>query len=133
VHLLNSVFALFEILLTNTPASAWILLPPGLLLLIGYVGVVYVTFATQGFYAYSFMNPNGHPGKLALYIGGIGVAECIIFAAVHGLVLLRQRAVTRLRPAPSPTEDKSVSSSSDAWADVDINSTSEKASSKFEV
>jgi hypothetical protein len=50
VHLLNSVFALFEILLTNTPASAWILLPPGLLLLIGYVGVVYVTFATQGFY-----------------------------------------------------------------------------------
>ncbi|KAJ7473305.1 hypothetical protein FB451DRAFT_1558563 [Mycena latifolia] len=137
VHLLNSIFALFEIFLTNTPASAWILLLPGLLLLIGYVGIVYITHATQGFYAYSFMNPSGHPGKLALYIVGIGVAECIIFAVVHGLILLRQRGVAYFFPAPSTavSDGKSISSTSDgksAWDDVDIDSTAEKGS-KFEV
>ncbi|KAJ7114185.1 hypothetical protein C8R43DRAFT_935313 [Mycena crocata] len=138
VHLLNSVFALFEILLTNTPASAWILLVPGMLLLIGYVGVVYITYATQGFYAYSFMNPSGHPGKTALYILGIGLAECILFSIVHGIVLLRQRGVARFRPAPPKhaIETKSISSSTDgtAWEDINIQSeiASEKTS-KFEV
>ncbi|KAJ7664098.1 hypothetical protein B0H17DRAFT_1092310 [Mycena rosella] len=138
VHLLNSVFALFEILLTNTPASAWILLGPGLLLLIGYVGVIYVTYATQGFYAYSFMDPKGHPGKLAIYIIGIGLAECIIFAIVHGVVVLRQRGVARFLPAPSkPVDDeKSIASTSDgkpAWEDVDIDSAIPADMSKFEV
>jgi hypothetical protein len=52
-HLLNSVFALFEITLTNTPAAAFILLPFGVVLLLGYVGIVYITYATQGFYGTS--------------------------------------------------------------------------------
>ncbi|KAJ7029721.1 hypothetical protein C8F04DRAFT_1043107 [Mycena alexandri] len=125
VHLLNSVFALFEILLTNTPASAWILLPFGILLLSGYVGIIYITYATQGFYAYTFMNPDGHPGRLALHILGVGLAECVVFTIVHGLVVARQRGVARFRPTqPTPTSDvKSLSSASDdvsAWADVDI-------------
>ncbi|KAJ6467220.1 hypothetical protein DFH09DRAFT_992209 [Mycena vulgaris] len=140
MHLLNSVFALFEIILTNTPASAWILLPPGILLLIGYVGVIYVTYATQGFYAYSFMNPNGHPVKLALYIAGIGLAECIIFAVVHGVVLLRQRGVARFVPAPRTVahDEKSISSSTSdgttAWEDVEIACANPiEKGSKFEV
>jgi len=125
VHLLNSVFALFEILLTNTPASAWILLPFGILLLSGYVGVVYITYATQGFYSYSFMDPSHGTVRLVIYILGIGVAECIIFTLVHGIVFLRQRGVARFRPAPQTpvTDAKSLSSASDdqsAWDDVDI-------------
>ncbi|KAJ7205018.1 hypothetical protein GGX14DRAFT_645613 [Mycena pura] len=91
VHLLNSVFALFEIGLTNTCAPSWLFLPLGLLLLLGYVGVVYITHAAQGFYPYPFMAPNGHPLKLALHLLGIALAECVIFAAVYGLVVLRQR------------------------------------------
>jgi len=125
VHLLNSVFALFEIILTNTSASAWILLPFGVVFLLGYVGVIYITYATQGFYAYSFMDPAHGLGHLAMYIVGIGLAECVIFALVHGIVLLRQRGVARFLSAPStPASDaKSLSSVSDemsAWDDVDI-------------
>jgi len=124
VHLLNSVFALFEILLTNTPASAFILLPFGVLFLLGYVGVIYITYATQGFYAYTFMDPSHGLVHLVLYIAGIGIAECVIFSLVHGIVLLRQRATVRFRPTPAADEKaKSLSSVSDdasAWDDVDI-------------
>ncbi|KAJ7084599.1 hypothetical protein B0H15DRAFT_848269 [Mycena belliarum] len=125
VHLLNSVFALFEILLTHTPAAAWLLLVPGLLLLAGYVGIVYITFDTQGFYAYSFMNPKGHPGKLALYIAGIGIAECVIFAAVHGLVVLRTR-VRPPTPAPAPGAPILIITGANAiaWDDVNMDSDS---------
>ncbi|KAJ7610130.1 hypothetical protein FB45DRAFT_993492 [Roridomyces roridus] len=101
VHLLNSVFALFEILLTNTPLSSWLLLPFGLLLLSGYVGIVYITYATQGFYAYTFMAPDGHPLKLALHILGVAAAECVVFAIAYGLVFLRQRVVARFFPSTS--------------------------------
>ncbi|KAF7354027.1 hypothetical protein MVEN_01089500 [Mycena venus] len=125
VHLLNSVFALFEILLTNTPASQWILLPFGVVFLLGYVGVVYITHATQGFYAYSFMDPAKGPVHLAIYIAGIGLAECVIFTLVHGIVVLRRRGVARFLPVPAaPASDvKSLSSASDdasTWDDVDL-------------
>ncbi|KAJ7290378.1 hypothetical protein C8J57DRAFT_1114412 [Mycena rebaudengoi] len=136
-HLLNSVFALFEILLTNTPPPAWILLPLGVLLLLGYVGVVYITYATQGFYAYSFMDPKGHPLKLALYIVGIGLAECLIFALVYGIIVLRQRGVAKFFPAHSngkgdgAGDNSSIASSE--WENVDIRGEKEKGASKFEV
>nr|GAT47559.1 predicted protein [Mycena chlorophos] len=95
VHALNSVFALFEMLGTNTPRVAWIFLPLGMLILIAYTGVIYITHATQGFYAYSFMNPDGHPGKLALHIFGVGAAEVVMFCVAWGLVTLRVKLVAR--------------------------------------
>ncbi|KAK7036133.1 hypothetical protein R3P38DRAFT_3312010 [Favolaschia claudopus] len=119
VHLLNSVFALFEILLTNTPASAWIFLPFGIFFLACYVGVIYVTYATQGFYAYSFMNPSHGAVRLALYIAGIGVAECVLFSIVHGVVLLRQRGVKRFlsKPVSDVQSISSVSHDGHMWED----------------
>lgn len=70
------------------------------------------------------MNPNGHPVHLVLYILGIGLAECVIFAAVYGLVRVR----IRFFPAPPPpatitrsSEPKSDSTVS-AWDDIDIES-----------
>ncbi|KAF7317444.1 hypothetical protein HMN09_00481100 [Mycena chlorophos] len=95
VHALNSVFALFEILGTNTPRVAWVFLPVGMLVLIAYTGVIYITYATQGFYAYSFMNPDGHPGKLALHIFGVGAAEVVMFCVAWGLVTLRVKLLAR--------------------------------------
>ncbi|KAJ7061737.1 hypothetical protein C8F01DRAFT_145365 [Mycena amicta] len=112
VHLLNSVFALFEIVLTNTPRAAWIFLPFSMLLLIGYVGIVYITYATQGFYAYSFMAPNGHPGKLVLHILAVGLAEVVLFGVVFELVTLRIWLVARYMRAGSSSgkgEGKSAS------------------------
>jgi len=48
---MNSGFALFEIILTNTGPSPWSHITPGFLLLACYLGVAYITHATQGFYS----------------------------------------------------------------------------------
>lgn len=76
------------------------------------------------------MNPSHGAVHLALYIIGIGLAEALIFTVVHGVVLLRQRAVLRFGRALRDAGDvmsvgdaKSLSSASDeasAWEDVDI-------------
>ncbi|CAK5278942.1 unnamed protein product [Mycena citricolor] len=99
VHLLNSVFALFEIFFTNTPRSEWIFLPLGLLLLAMYVGIVYITHTVEGFYAYKFMAPNGKPLSLALHILAVGAAYVVCFVVVYGFVAGRQWLVARSRSA----------------------------------
>ncbi|KAJ7720658.1 hypothetical protein DFH07DRAFT_1067710 [Mycena maculata] len=134
VHLFNSVFALFEILLTNTPPAAWILHPLGLLILIGYTGIIYITYATQGFYAYAFMAPDGHPGRLALHILGVGLGHAVVFCFVHGIVLLRQKSVKRFLPASKTVASRTNtldSNDKSVWNDSDI--PAENASSKCEV
>lgn len=62
-HALNTVFAAFEIFCTNASPSfganpqglsmPWIHLPFLIILLAGYLGVAYITHATQGFYSMS--------------------------------------------------------------------------------
>ncbi|KAF5313866.1 hypothetical protein D9619_013093 [Psilocybe cf. subviscida] len=95
-HILNSVFALFEILLTNTTPMPWIDLPATLVMLIGYLGVAYITHQTQGFYTYSFLDP-GKSGKkkLAAYIVGIAVGQCVTFCVVRLVISIRSRVVRK--------------------------------------
>jgi len=90
-HALNSAFALFEILLTNSEPSPWIHLVPLILILGGYVGVAYITHATQGIYPYAFLNPSKEHGWLAVYIIGIALGCCVVFCIVKGICLLRFR------------------------------------------
>ncbi|OJA13740.1 hypothetical protein AZE42_01548 [Rhizopogon vesiculosus] len=94
-HAMNSCFALFEILLTNVGPSPWTHMMPGFLLLACYLGVAYVTYATQGFYTYSFLDPSKEHGFLAVYIIGIAVGYCIVFTIVKGICSLRCRLVAR--------------------------------------
>jgi hypothetical protein len=94
-HALNTVFALFEILLTNAEPLPWIHLPFLVVMLGGYLGVAYITHATQGFYSYSFLDPAKGRGRLAIYVVGIALAECILFVAVRGVCILRQRLIAR--------------------------------------
>jgi len=143
-HALNTVFTLFEILLTNVGPLPWLHLPICIVLLACYLGVAYITHATQGFYrtstqpffffspqpyyptapssisstltpiphpsklttflspiAYGFLNPSKEHARLAGYIVGIAVAQCIIFLLVRGAIVLRQRLVLR-RPGSLP-------------------------------
>ncbi|ELU42181.1 hypothetical protein AG1IA_03780 [Rhizoctonia solani AG-1 IA] len=81
VHAMNSVFALFEILFTRAGPMPWSHIPFLILLLGGYLGVAYVTYATQGFYR----------GLLAAYIVGIGAAAVVIFAIVWCICRIRNR------------------------------------------
>ncbi|KAF8153422.1 hypothetical protein B0H34DRAFT_663051 [Crassisporium funariophilum] len=95
VHALNTLLALFEIIFTNSPPAPWLTLPICVLCLAGYLGVAYITHDTQGFYTYSFLNPQKQGAKLAAYIVGIAVAEIIVFCLVRGVVVLRQRWATK--------------------------------------
>jgi hypothetical protein len=49
-----------------------------------YLGLAYVTYATQGFYVYSFLNPS-KGAILAAYIVGILVGAIIVFAIANGV------------------------------------------------
>lgn len=112
-HVLNSMFACFEIMFTNIGPPLWIHLPVTIMLLFGYLGVAYITFATQGFYsklliheflytsltgifsAYSFLNPKKQGILVLAYIAGIAVGQMLIFLLVFGLVHLRQRLASK--------------------------------------
>ena len=50
---MNTGYALFEILLTNAGPSPWWHLPVCIAMLACYLGVAYITHATQGFYSTS--------------------------------------------------------------------------------
>jgi hypothetical protein len=50
IHALNSAFALFEVFLTHAGPQPWLHTPFLVLLLGGYLGIAYITHATQGFY-----------------------------------------------------------------------------------
>ncbi|KAF9035183.1 hypothetical protein BJ165DRAFT_1510697 [Panaeolus papilionaceus] len=90
-HALNTVFALFEIIFTNIGPFPWIDLPVAIVILGMYLGLGYLTKATQDFYPYSFLNPKKQGKKLAIYIVGIPVGYCIVFCIVFGIIKLRQR------------------------------------------
>lgn len=109
VHALNTAFVLLEIALGRVGPSPWLHLPVCILFLVGYLGVAYITHATQGFYsmypdsnhaslvypfilsAYSFLDPKKGHARLAGYIIGIAVAEVIVFTLVWGITTLRDR------------------------------------------
>jgi hypothetical protein len=55
-----------------------------------YLGLAYVTFETQGFFVYSFLDTRTNSsGIVAAYIVGILVAAVVIFLIVRYLILLR--------------------------------------------
>lgn len=88
-HLLNSVFALFEVVIARTERPPWIHLPFLVLFLAGYLAVAYITYATQGFYTYDFLDPATGNGKVTAYCFGIVAAICIVFVVVWLLIWAR--------------------------------------------
>jgi hypothetical protein len=91
-HALNTVFCLTEIFLARTEPLPWIHLLWLIILLCLYLGVAFITFATEHFYVYSFLDDTkkGGRGRVAAYIFGILVAAIIIFVIVRYVILLRQ-------------------------------------------
>jgi len=81
-HALNSAYCLFEILFSAVGLQPWSHIIFLVLFLAMYLGVAYITKATQGFYVYSFLNPSKGP-ILAAYIVGILVGSIFVFAIVN--------------------------------------------------
>ncbi|KAH8111166.1 hypothetical protein DFH11DRAFT_645641 [Phellopilus nigrolimitatus] len=90
MHAFNTIFASFEILCTHGGPAPWVHTPFLILLLAGYLGVVYITHRTEGFYAISFLNPQKEGATLAGWIIGIGAATVVIFAITRMLCVARE-------------------------------------------
>jgi len=95
IHILNTVFALFEVGFTNSPPSPWLTLPVCILVLGAYLGVAYITHVTQGFYTYSFLDPSLQGPILAAYIVGIIVVQVIVFCLIKIIETWRERWAER--------------------------------------
>jgi hypothetical protein len=95
MHAMNSLFALFEILFTSAGPMPWSHLPFLVLIMVGYLGVAYITHATQGFYAYSFLDPEKQHAMLAAYIAGIPIGECLVFTGVRYICIFREHFAAR--------------------------------------
>ncbi|KAF9446710.1 hypothetical protein P691DRAFT_708055 [Macrolepiota fuliginosa MF-IS2] len=91
LHILNSAFVLLEITTTNISPLPWMALPMCLILLLAYLGMAYITHATQGVYTYTFLDPQTQHAKIAAYIVGIAVGEVIIFVLVRYAIITRDR------------------------------------------
>ncbi|EMR69481.1 hypothetical protein UCREL1_3493 [Eutypa lata UCREL1] len=92
-HALNSLFALFEILVPRTEPAPLIHLWWLIVILALYLGLAYVTVATEGFYVYPFLDAaetaGGRKGVTA-YIFGILAAVVVLFGVVWCLVWARR-------------------------------------------
>lgn len=95
-HALNSLFALFEILLPRTSPPPPLHIVCLVILLACYLALAYITHATEGFYPYSFLDPSKGSGRVIGYCFGILIASCIIFGIVWGVIWLRNLATQRL-------------------------------------
>ncbi|TFK18875.1 hypothetical protein FA15DRAFT_674937 [Coprinopsis marcescibilis] len=105
VHILNAVFAVGEIFLTNSPPVPWISLSITTVLLGAYCGLAYVAKAAADFYPYEFLDPTDNK-YLPAYVIGLAAGNAIVFVLVHFLVVLRQRlAVKYKRVAVATDED----------------------------
>ncbi|KAK4105363.1 hypothetical protein N658DRAFT_416796 [Parathielavia hyrcaniae] len=97
-HLLNSAFALFELIVpcTDVPPAvhmAWLIL-----ILALYLALAYVTEATKGFYTYDFLNPDKQRGLVAAYAFGIAAVCLLMFGLAWGVIWLRKYVTeTKLR------------------------------------
>lgn len=91
MHALNTLFAGIEIFLPRADPHPWLLLVPIIIVLALYLGLAYLTHATEGFYVYSFLDiqANGS-GLVAGACIGILVGAIIVFVIVRYLILLRK-------------------------------------------
>ncbi|KAF2808317.1 uncharacterized protein BDZ99DRAFT_445656 [Mytilinidion resinicola] len=89
-HALNSVFAFVEIILPRTAPLPFFHIVPLIILLALYLGLAYLTYDTQHFFVYSFLNNKTHSkGVIAGYCIGILVVTIIIFLLVRYLIWSR--------------------------------------------
>ncbi|KAL2270060.1 hypothetical protein VTJ83DRAFT_2244 [Remersonia thermophila] len=91
-HLLNSAFALFEIVVPRTEPPPPVHILWLLVVLALYLAVAYITHATKGFYTYDFLDPKAQGALLAAYVCGIAVGCLVLYGFAWGLVWLRRWA-----------------------------------------
>ncbi|KAJ3727218.1 hypothetical protein DFJ43DRAFT_1029006 [Lentinula guzmanii] len=107
IHVLNTVWSLFEMIGTNSPPPRWSMLPCMIIILAFYLALAYITHATQGFYPYPFLDPSTSHSLLVGYIIGIAVAACIVFALAKTIMCTRAKFASK-KPVAATFEIKEL-------------------------
>lgn len=109
VYTLNSGFALEEIIIPATSAPPLTHLCVVLLILSLYLGLAYLTKATQGWYVYEWMNPAHGNLSIVLHVFIYAAVMIAIFFAIWGGIWLRKKLTNRLKKIMPPhrTSDSS--------------------------
>jgi hypothetical protein len=108
MHAMNSVFAGFEIIVTETSPLPIAHLSALLLIMSLYLGIAYITKATEGIYIYLWLDPKNGIAKLLLHVVGYGALLIGFFFAVRFAIILRCRWTHKKQqkyptsPLPSP-------------------------------
>ncbi|PGG98244.1 hypothetical protein GX51_06892 [Blastomyces parvus] len=95
-HILPAFFALFEIICSTALPPPLLHFPFLIIILLLYLGIAYITHATEGFWVYPFLypGPNGrYRGREAKYLFIVLAALLIVFAVVWVLSWIRRRLV----------------------------------------
>ncbi|EEH42918.1 hypothetical protein PABG_12297 [Paracoccidioides brasiliensis Pb03] len=113
-HILTPCFSLFEIICSTAPPPPLLHLVFLILLLVLYLGVAYLTRATQGFFVYPFLNPDSSgrgSGRVTGYVFGVAGILVLLFGFVWVLSYLRMRFLSKNRTKWSKAD-------TEAWAAV---------------
>ncbi|KAF1808970.1 hypothetical protein P152DRAFT_517158 [Eremomyces bilateralis CBS 781.70] len=89
-HALNLLFAVLEILIPRTERPPVVYVAALVVLLALYLGLAYITYATEGFYVYSFLD-DGEVGRggVAGYCVGILVGTVVVYGLVWLVIWVR--------------------------------------------
>jgi len=96
MHILNTVFTVSEIILSRC-VPTWSSLPVLLVICVLYIALAYVTYATQHFYTYSFLDPSKQHAFVAVYILGMLIGTIVVLAVVKGVCALRDKLFRNVR------------------------------------
>ena len=115
IHAMNSVFAVFEIVVTQTFPLPWLHLLALLAIMAFYLALAYLTKLTAGVYIYLWLDPQVGAWKIIGHVVGYSMANVVIFNLVRAAIWLRCR-LTRKTNTPSVNMLQRVDSNSSSHA-----------------
>ena len=124
IHVLNSLFATFELVVTQTPPLPWLQMSALLLIMGLYLGIAYLSKVTAGVYVYLWLDPKVGADKIIAHIIGYTMAIIVIFTLVRGAIWLRcrltQARTLTLGPEFERSESDNSSSHATFWTSPEI-------------
>lgn len=104
IHGLNSAFAMFEVVMTNSRPQPWAHLGVLMIIMSLYLGIAYITKATENIYIYLWLDPHNGVPQLVAHVVGYAMAVVVIFNASKGAIWLRCQLIDANPNAESPYE-----------------------------
>ncbi|OAX78927.1 hypothetical protein ACJ72_06759 [Emergomyces africanus] len=122
-HALTPIFALFEIIFSTVPPSPPLHFAFLLIILCLYLGIAYITYATQRIWVYPFLDPGPnhiHSGRVAAYIFGVAALQLVVFIVVWGVSYIRMRLVSSKRTKWAKGGDRAAPPAEGAIGDAEM-------------